>query len=576
MKITTLMQGTPAWHQHRATHHNASDAPAMLGVSHYVTRAELVQRVATGVVPEVDASTQQRFDAGHRAEALARPLAEKIAGEDLYPIVGVADDNPALSASFDGITIDETIGFEHKALNDALRAVLSRDGCTGADLDEAYRVQMEQQCMVSGATRVLFMASEWDASGNLVEELHCWYTPDPALRARIVAGWKQFDADVAAYVPAAEAAAPVGAAPDQMLALRVEARGMVTFSNLAEFRESAMVRLAGINRDLQTDEDFADAEQTVKWCKGVEERLDATKANVLAQMTSVDEVCRTIDSVNAETRKVRLELDRLVKSEKERRRAEIVASGVDAVRAHYNSINATLNEYALPFPGGMHAFIGQAIKGRRTLTSIRDAVDTAVAAAKIDASRDAEGIRQNIAVLAEFKDHAHLFVDRVQLCASKTPDDLRNLAAARIAEHQQREAERMEAERERIRQEEAAKVQREAEAMRVQTNGNHGGPRCADPNCWNDDPVAAPNDAPPTQIDEGQHADLSRPVLINLRAINTMIAPLSISAAGLAQLGIKPAGKERASVLYSARDVPAMKAAMIAVIREARVKSEAA
>ena len=35
-------------------------------------------------------------------------------------------------------------------------------------------------------------------------------------------------------------------------------------------------------------------------------------------------------------------------------------------------------------------------------------------------------------MLAEFDEHAHLFADRVQLCATKQPDDLRNLAVARI------------------------------------------------------------------------------------------------------------------------------------------------
>ena len=37
---------------------------------------------------------------------------------------------------------------------------------------------------------------------------------------------------------------------------------------------------------------------------------------------------------------------------------------------------------------------------------------------------------------------ANLFADAVQLCATKQPDDLRNLIAARIAEHDRQEAER--------------------------------------------------------------------------------------------------------------------------------------
>src|SRR5690606_38640236 len=124
--------------------------------------------------------------------------------------------------------------------------------------------------------------------------------------------------DVAAYVPE-PAVAPVapGRAPDALPSLRVEVTGMVTASNLAEFKASAMQVLGSINRDLQTDDDFANAEETVKWCKAVEDRLAATKDAVLAQTADIETVFRTMDEVSAETRRIRLELDKLVKAEKE-------------------------------------------------------------------------------------------------------------------------------------------------------------------------------------------------------------------------------------------------------------------
>jgi predicted phage-related endonuclease len=66
-----LIQGTPEWHAFRAAHFPASEAPAMLGVSPYKTRNQLLQEKATGITAEVDAATQRRFDDGHRFEALA-------------------------------------------------------------------------------------------------------------------------------------------------------------------------------------------------------------------------------------------------------------------------------------------------------------------------------------------------------------------------------------------------------------------------------------------------------------------------------------------------------------------------
>ncbi len=104
MTFHDFPQGGPEWHKHRATHFNASDAPAMMGCSPYQTRTELLTRMKTGISAEVDAATQRRFDDGHRFEALARPLAEKIIGDDLYPVTGSGGE---LSASFDGLTLDE-------------------------------------------------------------------------------------------------------------------------------------------------------------------------------------------------------------------------------------------------------------------------------------------------------------------------------------------------------------------------------------------------------------------------------------------------------------------------------------
>lgn len=85
MKIINCAQGSPEWLAHRRNVRNASDAPAMMGASPYVTRAELIHRRATGVEREIDASTQAVFDRGHAVEPALRALAESIINEDLYP-----------------------------------------------------------------------------------------------------------------------------------------------------------------------------------------------------------------------------------------------------------------------------------------------------------------------------------------------------------------------------------------------------------------------------------------------------------------------------------------------------------
>ncbi|MEQ7866536.1 lambda-exonuclease family protein [Xanthomonas sp. WHRI 8393] len=587
MKMVNLIQGTPEWHAHRATHLNASDAPAMLGCSPYKTRAQLVREVATGIGEEHDDATLQRFADGHRYEALARPIAEQIIGEDLYPCVGTEG---KYSASFDGLTLLEETAFEHKSLNNDLRACM-RDEGNGWSLPKHYQVQMEQQLLVSGAARVLFMASKWHGD-ELVEERHCWYASNPDLRAELVAGWEQFEADVAAYEHVEKAEPAVsGRAPETLPSLHIAVTGMVTASNLAEFKASAMAVLSGINRDLQTDDDFANAEQTVKWCKGVEERLEATKQQILGQTADIDAVFRTMDDVAAEARRVRLELDKLVKVEKDNRRTQIVANGVQAVRDHYASINAGLDAHALAIPASLQADIGAVIKGKKSISSMQDAVGTAAANAKIAASQQAERVRANVRVLEmEMGTFAGLFHDRVQLCATKSPEDLRNLITARITEQKRVDEQRLESQREKIRQEEADKLareqqEREEEQRRADAQAEAARNAAAAPAPAAAAPAPAVVSSPAPAPVAAAPADLSpalaqavkslaapapaQVVRIKLGDINAKIAPLTITADGLAQLGFQPVTIERASKLYDAAQLPAMFNAMQQVFARA-------
>lgn len=560
MKTLQLIQGSPEWLAHRRNTHNASDAPAMMGASPYVSRSELVRRRATGIEPEIDPITQARFDRGHEVEPELRALAEKIIGEDLYPVTGVSDDG-YLGASFDGVTLAEDIIFEAKQPNAEKAACIARGEIPSVD----YWQIVQQFAVCTTATQCLYLCG--DGTEENTAQLWIERARVEADIPKLIAGWKQFDADVAAYQPEPDAA-PVaaGRAPDQLPSLHIEVTGMVTASNLVEFKASAMQVLGSINRDLQTDEDFANAEQTVKWCKGVEERLDAAKSHALSQTASIDELFRTIDSVSAEARKIRLELDKLVTREKENRKAEIVRAAVSSVNAHVAQINATLGEHALPAPSTLQAVIGAAIKGKRTLSSIKDAADSAAAQAKIDASQCAERVRGCMAVLAEFQDHAALFADRVQLCATKQPDDLRNLAMARVADAKQREAERLERERERIRQEEAERIEREraAQAAKAAT---------PPPEAASKAPDAAPAQLPDSALSGGELATrmgFPKPVArLKLGDINAAIAPLSITADGLASLGFKPVASRGAAKLYAGEQFPAMCQALTRVVAEA-------
>jgi predicted phage-related endonuclease len=601
-----LVQGTAEWHAYRAAHDNASDAPAMMGVSSYKTRDQLIAERATGIVPEVDAATKRLFDSGHRFEALARPLAEKIIGEDLYPCTGSLEGS-RMSASFDGLTMLEEIASEHKRLNKRLREALAVPGCTGADLPMEYQIQMEQQCAVSGCERVLFMASDWDDQGQLIEEMHCWYTPNLELRAQIIAGWEQFHKDVAAYVPPEAKPAPVmGKTPDNLPALLIQVTGAVTASNLPEFKAHALEVFKGINRTLTTDQDFATAESTVKWCADVESRLAAAKEHALSQTATIDALFKTIDDISAEARRTRLELDKLVKARKEEIRGEIVAGGITALREHIAQLNAAM---PAPYMPQVPADFAGAIKGKRTVDSLRSAVNDELARAKIEASNIATRIHANVKTL----EASGLVVPDAATLVLKAPDDLAAIIATRKAAEQQR----LEAERERIRQEEAAKLQREAreaearaererqEVMRQQVlqaerdaQAGIAEARAAEvlPAPLLDDlaslaadlknDVVAGIDADQA-ISAAQRAAAATVVVpmraapaertgtptLKLGTINERLGgTLTISADGLRSLGFEIVARERGACLYYETDFPLMLAAMVKHIEGVQAK----
>ena len=457
MKTVQLQQGSPEWAAHRAQHFNASDAPAMMGCSPYKTRTQLLHELHTGLTAEVDTGTQRRFDDGHRFEALARPLAEQIIGEELYPIVGTEG---RLSASFDGLTLMNDVAFEHKTLNDELRACIVDEAC-GALLPLHYRVQMEQQLLIAGADKCLFMATKWNGT-ELAEQRWTWYFSDEVLRAQIVAGWEQFAADLAAYKPAEVAAEVVAAPVESLPVVSVRMEGSIAvISNLTLFGDKLRAFVEKIDRNPSTDQAFADAEAAIKTLQTAQDALEQAEATALAQTSSIEEMRRTVADYANLARTTRLALKKIVDARKEQIKVEIVTEGRDALAEHIAALNQRLGK---PYMPAVPADFAGAIKGKKTVASLRDAMGNELARAKIEASAIADRIQINLGTLRELAaDHAFLFADTPSIVL-KAADDLTMLAKGRIAEHQAAEAKRLEAERERIRAEEAARLEREAKA----------------------------------------------------------------------------------------------------------------
>lgn len=524
--LNGVLQGSPEWLAARSKHFCASEAAAMMGVSRHATRVELLQQKATGLSEEVGPEKQRLFDRGHAAEAMARPIAEGIIGEELCPVVGVKNvDGLPLLASLDGLTFIGDVLWENKLPNVSLVEQVRTN-----QLEPHYWSQLEHQLLVSGADRALFTASD----GTVENTHHCWYTSQPERRQQIIDGWRQFQADLANWKPQAAEVKPAGKSPETLPALRIEVTGAVSASNLDEFKAHALAVFQGIKRDPSTDDEFADAEKTVKWCADVEARLAAAKEHALSQTSDIDKLFKAIDDISAEARRVRLDLDKVVKARKDQIRIEIVQEHQRALQEHVDGLNAKLNARWVVVPA---APFGEAIKGKRTLASIREACGVVLADAKITTNQHAERLQANRAALVvEGRDWFSLFPDFAAVGA-KAPEDFEALAQLRINKHL--EAERVaEAARQRAAEQAQAAIQQAAAPAPAPAA-----------------PVVKIEPAPWTEPAPAAAA-VNEPATVKLGEICANVGTgFSMTSAFVEQvLGIAPAKVDKAARLYTPTD----------------------
>lgn len=556
MEFVNVKQGSPEWLAHRAQHWNASDAPAMMACTPNMTRAELVRALATGISPEYSDYVQKHIlDKGHEFEALARPVVEDLLGEDLAPVTVTEG---RYSASLDGRTFSGTIHWEHKRNNAMLR-----DAFAAMEVDESgiyvhgrllpmmYRVQLEHQCMTAGSDRALFTASAWE-NGQCVYMAHCWYTPDPELRAQIIAGWDLLAKDVAAYTPEAAAALekPVGTKRDGFPALRVRATGELSDSNLDAFAAYARAEIAKVNTELVTDQDFADAELDVKWCAAGEAAIADARRLILSQTGSIQDALDLLEKLGEEFRAKRLDLDRKVKTEKVSRKEALVLDALDEFAQELAKVNKNLAASgAGRLDMDVRGDFALAVKGLKTLSSMHDALRAALAKALPVLFQQAAQLNRNRNELRQDgRDWICLFPDFGRV-GTKADEDFDALLGLR-----QRDLE-SEQERQRLAEEKA----REQALIAVQTaQAEHARQAEAARSVPANEPIPAP---PPAPVGES----------LELGDVNALLAHAGVKtdAAGLQALGFTLT-KDKGATLLPASDLVPLYDAILARVGELR------
>jgi predicted phage-related endonuclease len=569
----------------------------MLGISTLVKRNELLHMKATGTAQEFSDWVQKHIlDYGHHVEALARPLVEEMIGEDLYP---VTCSDGRISASCDGLTLGEEIAFEHKQWNQSLAEAIA-----AGQLPDEYMPQPQQIMMVTPAKKVIFVCSD----GTRDNFVYLWVLPDPAWQARIRDGWKQFEADLAEYQHVEVLPAPVAAAVQDLPALSIRVDGQLTLNhNLVLFGERLQSFIADIDTNPSDDQAFSDAEQAIKVMERAENALGAAEASALGQVSAVDEMVRTVASYKELARKTRLMLEKVVKARKETIRVEIQQAAKDKAAAHIAALNARLGK---PYMPAVAVDFAGVMKGKKTVTSLRDAVDTELARFKIESNAVADRIGFNLAMLRELaSDYTFLFADTATIVL-KGADDLMALIKLRIAEHVKAEAAKAEALRARIAEEERVKAEKAAadaerarqqqEAARVQAEADarareeaiaRAQSRPAGASQVQTEPqmIPAPVTLHPVSnrpaiasaalsdagVDDARTPPATAPTL-RLGQINERLAPIALTVDGLMRLGFAPAATDKSAKLYHESDFPAICAALVRHINAVQANEVAA
>ncbi len=186
-QIIQLVQGSEAWLAHRRTLRNASETPAVLGISPWTTPYQLWLLKTGRAEPEANEAMRR----GTALEPGARAAYEAQTGLVMQPLV--LQDGP-YAASLDGMTLDGDLIVEIKCPYKGQASTLWQS-VEGGEVPAHYLTQIQHQLMVSGAAQ----AHLWVFDGR--QGLLRVVQPDEAAMAQIRAAWDEFAGYLAADTP---------------------------------------------------------------------------------------------------------------------------------------------------------------------------------------------------------------------------------------------------------------------------------------------------------------------------------------------------------------------------------------
>jgi len=448
-----LVQGKPDWLAFRIDHDGASEANSALGLSKKFKRTDLLHAKHTRIPREFSKFVEEVvFRKGHDLEALARPIAEAKLGESLFPLTC---SRGGLSASCDGLTMDGGIGWEHKQWNKDLAAAVE-----AGELPDEFMPQPQQCLLVTGAKKWIFTVSDGTEDNFVSMEI----LPDPKWFKRIIAGWEQFNKDLAVYEPQEYIPAATATPTKDLPAITYQMNGLSLTTNLNDEVKPLIMDLVEASKTpLESDQDFADLEALCKKFKLAEDQCALVAQQAVGEIKDVAAFGNDLKELSGIMRQARLDGEKKVVSEKKARKEAMVLKARTQYNEHVASLQAEIAGINISLLLDAPDFAG-AIKGLKKMSAMQEALDNMLANdGKVSADEIAKAVREK---LAWCKDNAggkhHLFPD-LQALMAKPYEDFCNTIKLRIAEAEA--AAKAEAEA-KLKAEEEARLKAEQDSQR--------------------------------------------------------------------------------------------------------------
>ena len=229
----------------------------------------------------------------------------------------------------------------------------------------------------------------------------------------------------------------------------------IVASNIDDVAASVRAEIAKIKTDLQTDEDFAAAEQQVKDFKNAEDAIKEARDAALSEAQDVRKLLDTTDEIIALLAQTRLALDKQVKAQKAKVKEEITSRTRDGIHKALAGCDARLQAAMRKVLriDELDGVLAEATKGKKTLAGLEKGCAEVLASWTTLIGKTEAYMQARYAQIPA--DRLHLFADLDDLLTLEK--GFEDAIAARIAAEDERQA----AEKARIVAEAAAKAEAE-------------------------------------------------------------------------------------------------------------------